>query len=48
MRTFFLLRVMPNFLKSLLKYKVFFMVYKNPNNSVFIIDMVTVFYLFTF
>ena len=46
MRTFFLLRVT---LKSLRNpYKVFFMVYKKPNNSAFIINMVTVFYLFIF
>ena len=48
MRTFFLLRVIPSFLRNLLKYKVFFVIYKKPNNSVFIINMVTVFYLFIF
>ena len=48
MRTFFLLKVIVSFLKSLLKYKVFLMVYKRFNNSVFIIDIITVFYLFTF
>ena len=48
MRTFSLLRVIPNFLKSLFKYKAFFMVYKKFNNSVFIINVVTVFCLFTF
>ena len=48
MRTFFLLRVTPNSLKSLLKYKVSFVVYKKPNNSAFIINVITVFYLFTF
>ena len=48
MRTFFLLKVIPNSLKSLFKYKVFLMVYKRFNNFIFIIDMVTVFYLFIF
>ena len=48
MRTFFLLRVILNFLRSLFKHKAFLVVYKKPNNSVFIIDVITVFYLFTF
>ena len=48
MWTFFLLRVTPSFLRNLFKYKVFFIVYKRFNNSVFIINMVIVFYLFTF
>ena len=48
MRTFFLLRVILNFLRNLFKYKAFFVVYKKFNNSVFIINMVTVFYLFIF
>ena len=45
---FFLLRVIPNSLRSLFKYKAFFIVYKRLNNSVFIINVVTVFYLFIF
>ena len=48
MRTFFLLRVKSNCLKSLFKYKVSFVVCDKPNNSAFIINMVTVFYLFAF
>ena len=48
MRTFFLLRVILNSLKSLLKYKAFLVVYEKFNNSVFIINIITVFYLFTF
>ena len=39
---------MPNSLKNLLKIKVFLVVYNKPNNSAFIINMATVFYLFTF
>ena len=45
---FFLLRVTPNSLRSLFKYKVFFVVCKRFNNSVFIVNVVTVFYFFTF
>ena len=48
MQTFSLLRVTPSSLRSLLKYKAFLVVYKRFNNSVFIINMVTVFYLFIF
>ena len=48
MRTFFLLRVTPNSLKSLFKYKTFLVVYEKFNNSAFIINVVTVFYLFIF
>ena len=48
MWTFFLSRVTPNSLKSLLKYKASLVVYDRPNNSAFIIDVVTVFYLFAF
>ena len=48
MRTFFLLKVIPSFLRSLFKYKVFFVVYERFNNSAFIINVVTVFYLFAF
>ena len=48
MRTFSLLRITPSSLKSLLKYKAFLVVYKKPNNSASIINVVTVFYLFTF
>ena len=48
MRTFSLLRVIPSFLRNLLKYKAFFMVYKRLNNSAFIIYVITMFYLFTF
>ena len=48
MQTFFLLRVIPNSLRSLFKYKVFLVVCERFNNSVFIINMVTTFYLFIF
>ena len=48
MRTFFLLRVILNFLSSLFKYKACLVVCKRFNNSVFIINVITVFYLFTF
>ena len=48
MRTFSLLRVTPNSLRSLFKYKVFFAVYERPNNSVFIMNIIIVFYLFIF
>ena len=45
---FFLLRVIFNSLRNLFKYKVFFVVCKRFNNSVFIINVVIVFYLFIF
>ena len=48
MRTFSLSRIIPNSLRNLLGYKAFLMVYEKPNNSAFIINVVTVFYLFTF
>ena len=48
MRTFFLLRVILSFLRSLFRYKAFFVVCERLNNFIFIIDMVTVFYLFFF
>ena len=48
MQTFSLLRVIPNSLRNPLKYKAFLVVYKSLNNSAFIIDVVTVFYLFIF
>ena len=48
MRTFSLLEIILNFLRSLLKYKASFIVYVRLNNSAFIINMVTVFYLFIF
>ena len=48
MRTFFLLRVTPSFLKSLLEYKVSLVIYKRFNNFVLIINVVTVFNLFIF
>ena len=40
--------VTPNFLKNLIKYKVSFMGYEKPNNSAFIINVMTVLYLFIF
>ena len=45
---FFLLKITPNSLMSLLKYKVSLVVYNKLNNSAFIIDTITIFYLFTF
>ena len=48
MRTFSLLRVTFNSLKNLLKYKVSFVVYERFNNPAFIIDVVIMFYLFSF
>ena len=45
---FSLLRVTPNSLRSLLKYKVFLVVCERLNNSLFTINVVTLFYLFTF
>ena len=48
MRTFFLFKVILSFLKSLLKYNDFFVVYDRLNNFTFIINMIHVFYLFTF
>ena len=48
MRIFSLLRVTLSFLKNLFRYKVFLVVYEKLNNSVFIIDVITVFYLFAF
>ena len=48
MRIFSLLKVILNFLRSLLKYNVFFVVYKRFNNSVFIMDVIIMFYLFIF
>ena len=43
-----MLRVILNSLRSLFKYKVFLVVYEKLNNSAFIIDIITVFYLFIF
>ena len=48
MRTFSLLRVIPSFFRSLFKYKVSHVVCVRLNNSTFIINIVTVFYLFIF
>ena len=48
MQTFSLLRVILNSLRNLLQYKVFFIICERLNKSVFIMNVVTVFYLFTF